>query len=72
MNKSNMELFDGMANMLGDGLPLSYLFVITNAEALPNAKETVLVNWMEGLKSCGITPEFTLLDKDQTEINVFC
>ena len=59
-----MELFGGMADMLSDGLPLSYLFVVTNAEVPPNTKEKVLVNWMEGLKSCGIMLEFTLLDKD--------
>jgi len=64
-----MELFGGMADMLGEGLPLSYLFVVTNAEAPPRTKETVLVNWMEALKYRGITPEFTLSDKDPSEIN---
>ena len=64
-----MELFGGMADMLGEGLPLSYLFVVTNADAPAHMKETVLVNWMEALKACGITPEFTLSDKDQSEIN---
>ena len=64
-----MELFGGMADMLGEGLPLSYLFVVTNADAPAHTKETVLVNWMEALKACGITPEFTLSDKDQSEIN---
>ena len=71
-NKSNMELFCGMADMLGEGLPLSYLFVVTDADAPPHTKETVLVNWMEALKACGITPEFTLSDKDQSEINALC
>ena len=64
-----MELFAGLADMFGKGLPLSYLFVVTNTEAPPYMKEKVLVNWMEGLKACGITPEFTLSDKDQSEIN---
>ena len=64
-----MELFAGLADMLGEGLPLSYLFMVTNAEAPPQTKEKVLVNWMEALKACGITPEFTLSDKDQSEIN---
>ena len=64
-----MELFGGMANMLSKGLPLSYLFVVTDANAPPHTKETVLVNWMEGLKACGIAPEFTLSDKDQSKIN---
>ena len=64
-----MELFAGLADMFGKGSPLSYLFVVTNAEAPPYTKEKVLVNWMEGLKACGITLEFTLSDKDQLEIN---
>ena len=64
-----MELFAGLADMLGEGLPLSYLFVVTNAEAPPQTKEKVLVNWMEALKARGIAPEFTLSDKDQSEIN---
>ena len=68
-NKSNMELFGGMANMLGEGLPLSYLFMVTDVNTPPHTKEMVLVNWMGALKACGITPEFTLLDKDQSEIN---
>ena len=65
-----MELFAGLANMHGEGLPLSYLFVVTDAGAAPHTKESVLVNWMSALKSQGIMPEFTLSDKDQTEINV--
>ena len=64
-----MELFGGMADMHGQGLPLSYLFVFTDADAPLHTKETVLVQWMLGLKSCGINPEFTLSDKDQSEIN---
>ena len=69
-NKSNMELFGGMTNMQGEGLPLSYLFVVTNANAPLQTKQTVLVRWMSALKAHGITPEFTLSDKDQLEINV--
>lgn len=64
-----MELFGGMADMLSEGLPLSFLFMVTNVEAPPNTKEAVLVNWIEALKSCGIMPEFTLSDKDVTEIS---
>ena len=64
-----MELFAGLADMRGEGLPLSYLFVVTDPGAPPHTKEEVLVNWMGALKSRGITPEFTLSDKDQTEIN---
>ena len=64
-----MELFGGMADMLGEGLPLSYLFVVTSANAPPQTKELVLVKWMSALKARGIAPEFTMSDKDQTEIN---
>ena len=68
-NKSNMELFGGLTDMHGEGLPLSYLFVVTDADAPPHTKENVLVNWMSALKVRGITPEFTLSDKDQSEIS---
>jgi hypothetical protein len=68
-NKSNMELFAGLADMHGEGLPLSYLFVVTDAGAPPHTKEEVLIKWMNALKSKGVKPEFTLSDKDQTEIN---
>ena len=64
-----MELFGGLADMLGEGLPLSYLFVITNPDAPPHTKETVLIRWMLDLKAHGINPDFTLSDKDQSEIN---
>ena len=64
-----MELFGGVADMLGEGLPISYLFVVTNSEAPPHTKEKVLINWMLALKAHGIRPEFTLSDKDQSEIN---
>lgn len=64
-----MELFGGMADFHGEGLPLSYLFVVTSANAPPQTKETVLVRWMSALKARGIAPEFTLSDKDQAEIN---
>jgi hypothetical protein len=64
-----MELFGGMADLHGEGLPLSYLFVVTSANAPPKTKEMVLVEWMSALKARGITPEFTLSDKDQIEIN---
>jgi hypothetical protein len=64
-----MELFGGMADMQGQGLPLSYLFVFTNADAPPHTKEMVLIQWMLALKGHGINPEFTLSDKDQSEIN---
>jgi hypothetical protein len=42
-NKNNMELFGRMADMQGQGLPLLYLFVFTNADAPLHTKETVLI-----------------------------
>ena len=67
-----MELFGGLADMLGEGLPLLYLFVVTNPDAPSHTKENVLVHWMSSLKAHGIMPEFTLSDKDQSEINACC
>jgi hypothetical protein len=64
-----MELFAGVADMLGEGLPLTYLFITTDANAAPHTKQRVLIAWMEALSSLGIVPRFTLSDKDQSEIN---
>jgi len=64
-----MELFAGVADMLGEGLPLSYLFVTTEATAIPHTKQAALVAWMEAIRSLGVSPEFVLSDKDQSEIN---
>lgn len=64
-----MELFAAVADMLGEGLPLSYLFVTTEANAAPQTKQNVLIAWMEAIRSLGISPQFTLSDKDQSEIN---
>ena len=58
-----MVLLAGLANMRGEGLPLSYLFVVTDVGAPAHTKEEGLVNWMGAPKS-GELP-----DKDQTEIN---
>ena len=68
-NKNNMELFCGVADMLGEGLPLSYLFITTEAGAPPLTKQTALIAWMSAIKGLGIDPGFTLSDKDQSEIN---
>jgi len=64
-----MELFAGVADMLGEGLPLSYLFISTKANAVPHTKQTPLIAWMTAIRALGINPEFTLSDKDQSEIN---
>ena len=64
-----MELFAGVADMLGEGLPLSYLFIATDTKAAPHTTERALIAWMDAIKSHGINPDFTLSDKDQSEIN---
>jgi len=64
-----MELFAGVADMLGEGLPLAYLFITTEANAASHTKEKALVAWMEAISSLGIDPQFTLSDKDQSEIS---
>jgi hypothetical protein len=64
-----MELFAGVADMLGEGLPLSYLFITTEANAAPHTKQTALIAWMGAIRSLGIEPQFVLSDKDQSEIN---
>ena len=68
-NKNHMELFAGVADMLGEGLPLAYLFISTKADAAPHTKQTALIAWMGAIRALGIDPEFTLSDKDQSEIN---
>jgi hypothetical protein len=68
-NRNNMELFTGVAGMLGEGLPLSYLFITSKANAAPHTKHTVLIEWMRAFRALGVDPEFTLSDKDQSEIN---
>ena len=63
-----MELFAGVADVLGEGLPLSYLFVTTEATAIPRTEQAVLVVWMEAIRSLGVDPEFVQSDKVQSEI----
>ncbi len=69
MNKNNMELFAVVADMLGEGLPLSYLFIMTEENVEPLTKQNTLIAWMKAICSLGIDPQFTLSDKDQSEIN---
>jgi len=64
-----MELFAGVADMLGKGLPLLYLFIMIEANAAPHTKQTALILWMSAIHSLGIEPQFMLSDKDQSEIN---
>ena len=64
-----MELFAGLADMTGAGLPLSYLFYHHDGSAAPFAKQTTLERWYRSLQSLGINPQFTLSDKDISERN---
>ena len=68
-NKNNMELFAGVVDMLGEGLPLPYLFILTEANAVPHTKQMGLIAWMTAIRAFGIVPKFTLSNKDQLEIN---
>ena len=64
-----MELFVIITDMLGEGLPLSYLFITTEAKAALHTKQNALIEWMKVIHSLRIKPQFTLSDKDQSEIN---
>ena len=64
-----MELFAGLADMTGAGLPLSYLFYHHDGSAAPFAKQTTLKRWYQSLQSLSINPQFTLSDKDISERN---
>ena len=68
-NKNKMELFVVVADMQGEGLPISYLFITTEENSAPLTKQSALIAWMKAIHSLGINPWFTLSDKDQSEIN---
>jgi len=58
--------------MLGEGLPLTYFFIInyiTRANVAPYAKQNELIAWMKAVRTLGIVPQFMLSDKDQSEID---
>jgi hypothetical protein len=62
-------LFAGVADIHGEGLPLSFLFIDKKGKGTEGAKQRVLISWFTELKELGIDPEFTLSDKDDSEIN---
>jgi hypothetical protein len=68
-NKNNTELFAGVAGMLGEGLPRCYLLITSKANAAPHAKHAALIDWVRAFRALGADPQFTLSDKDQSEIN---
>lgn len=68
-NGGNFELFSAVADAEGSGIPLAFLLMRTSKEAASGAKEAVLKQFLRALKSRGVNPEFTLSDKDWSEIN---
>ncbi|TCD62121.1 hypothetical protein EIP91_007458 [Steccherinum ochraceum] len=68
-NGSNFELFAAVGSAEGVGVPLAFLMIKTSKEAQAGAKEAVLTSFLEQLKALGVDPEFTLTDKDWSEIN---
>ncbi|KAI0348907.1 hypothetical protein OH77DRAFT_1465898, partial [Trametes cingulata] len=68
-NGGNFELFAAVADANGAGLPLAFIFIRTSDGAAPGAKQTVLERFLAALKARGVYPEFTLTDKDWSEIN---
>ena len=65
-----MELFACITNIQGEGLPLSFLFIMTKEKAAPLTKQIMLIAWMMAICSLSIDPWFTMSDKDLSEINV--
>ena len=68
-NGANFELFAAVAAAEGSGIPLAFLLIQTSKEAPSGAKEAVLTSILLELKDRGVLPEFTLSDKDWSEIN---
>ena len=68
-NGGNFELFSAVADVKGSGIPLAFLLIRTSKEARSGAKQAVLEQFLGQLKARGVQPEFTLTDKDWSEIN---
>ncbi len=68
-NKSNFELFAAVGGAKGSGVPLAYCYIQTSPKADKGAKELILKRFCNQLKRRGVNPEFTLSDKDWSEIN---
>lgn len=68
-NGGNFELFAAVASDAnGSGIPLAFMFISTTKDAAPGAKRAVLERFLGNLKDLGVHPEFTLTDKDWSEI----
>ena len=70
-NGDNFELFAAVAGAEGSGLPLAYLFIRTERGTLPHTKRVILERFLQALKDRQVSPEFTLTDKDWSEIEAF-
>ncbi|KAI0338852.1 hypothetical protein BDW22DRAFT_1337423, partial [Trametopsis cervina] len=68
-NGANFELFSAVGGAAGSGIPLAFCYIQTSNEAAPGAKEAVLTSFLYKLKKLGVNPEYTLTDKDWSEIN---
>ena len=68
-NNGNFELFSAVADANGSGIPLAFLLMATTPDAASGAKQEVLERFLRALKNLGVQPEFTLSDKDWSEIN---
>ena len=67
-NGGNFELFSAVAEAEGSGIPLAFLLISTGKDAPSGAKQAVLESFLGALKNLGVRPEFTLSDKDWSEI----
>ncbi len=62
-------MFAAVADAKGSGIPLAFLLIRTTKEAVPGSKQTILERFLRKLRALGVHPEFTLSDKDWSEIN---
>ena len=58
-----------MSGAKGSGIPLAYCMVQMSDQAGKGAKEATLKSFFEQLRKLGVNPEYTLSDKDWSEIN---
>ncbi|KAI9064572.1 hypothetical protein FKP32DRAFT_1569691 [Trametes sanguinea] len=68
-NGGNFELFAAVADANSSGIPLAFMFIRTLDGAAAGAKQSMLERFLGALKDLGVKPEFTLSDKDWSEIN---
>ncbi len=68
-NGNNCELFAAVSAVKGSGIPLAYCLIQTSDQAGKGAKEATLQSFLDQLKKLGVNPEYTLSDKDWSEIN---